>query len=322
MKKFFLMFTMFLFVAATANAAIVLDYADNQSEEYPTIAAAQKFAQLVKAKTNGRVTVNIQPGAKLANEEIVLKQLEFGTIDMSRISIPYYANTFDEFKVLQMPYIFDSAAHMHKVLDGAIGDGFLKLTEKENVIALCWFDAGARNFYTTNKPIKTLEDFKLLKLRVQPSEVSVAMANALGATPVPLAYGEVYGALISGEIDGAENNFSSYISVRHNDAAKYLTLTEHMRQPELVVISKSALKELTPADQKAVREAAKEAAKYEREIWAAYEADAKKEAIRKGTKIITLAPAERAKIKAAMQKLEASYSKEYKAIIDKIRNTK
>lgn len=322
MKKFLVMFSMFLFIFSTANAAIVLNYADNQSEEYPTITAAQKFAQLVKAKTNGRVTVNIQPGAKLANEEIVLKQLEFGTIDMSRISVPYFANTFDEFKVLQMPYIFDSDAHMHKVLDGAIGNRFLKLTENENVIALCWFDAGARNFYTINKPIKSLEDFKLLKLRVQPSEVSVAVANILGTTPVPLAYGEVYGALLTGEIDGAENNFSSYMSMRHNDVAKYLTLTEHMRQPELVVISKSALKELTPADQKAVREAAKEAAKYERIVWAEFEKQAREEAIRKGTKIINLSPAELAKIKAALKKLEQSYPQNQKNIIEEIRKAK
>jgi len=321
MKKLLLIF-MLCFVTATANAAIVLDYADNQSEEYPTIAAAEKFAQLVKAKTNGRVTVNIQPGAKLANEEIVLKQLEFGTIDMSRISTPYFANTFDEFKVLQMPYLFDSDAHMHKVLDGAIGERFLKLTENENVIALCWFDAGARNFYTVNKPITKLEDFKLMKLRVQPSEVSVAMANLLGATPVPLAYGEVYGALMSGEIDGAENNFSSYISVRHIDAAKNVTLTEHMRQPELVVISKAALKELTSADQKAVREAAREAAKYERQIWAQFEADARKEAVKKGAKIIKLDPKELQRIKATLRTLEKSYGPKEQAVIEEIRNAK
>lgn len=314
MKKFILLSAFLFLFNLTANAAVVLDYADNQSEEYPTVAAAEKFAQLVKQKTNGRVVVNIQPGAKLANEEIVLKQLEFGTIDMSRISTPYFANTFDEFKVLQLPYLFDSTEHMHKVLDGNIGQRFLNLTENENVIALCWFDAGARNFYTVNKPIRKLEDFQLMKLYVQPSEVSVAMANILGATPIPLAYGEVYGALMSGEIEGAENNFSSYISVKHIDAAKYLTLTEHMRQPELVVISKAALKELTPADQKAVREAAKEAAKYERIVWAQFEAEARKEAIKKGTKIISLDSKELEKIKVALRKLENSYGEKQKEL--------
>lgn len=322
MKKILLL-SMFLFLfSLNANAAIVLDYADNQSEEYPTVLAAQKFAQIVKQRTNGRVTVNIQPGAKLANEEIVLKQLEFGVIDVSRISIPYYANTFDEFKVLQMPYIFDSAEHMHKVLDGSIGERFLKLTEKEDAIALAWFDAGARNFYTVNKPIRKLEDFQRMKLRVQPSEVSADMAELLGANPIPLAYGDVYGALRSGEIEGAENNFSAYISVKHIDSAKYVTLTEHMRQPEMIVISKKALEELTPADQKVVREAAKEAARYEREIWAKFEEDSRKEAIRKGAIFIKLDPAELARIKSTLRKLEDFYGEKQKRVIEEIRAAK
>lgn len=322
MKKIFLMFIMCLFMTTTTNAAIMLNYADNQSEEYPTITAAQKFAQLVKQKTQNRVIVLIQPGAKLANEEIVLKQLEFGTIDMTRISVPYFANTFDEFKVLQMPYIFDSLEHMHKVLDGHIGERFLQLTEKEKVVALCWFDAGARSFYAAQKPIKTFDDFKLLKLRVQPSEISVAMAKALGSTPVPLAYGEVYEGFLSREIDGAENNFSSYVSMRHNEVAKYLTLTEHMRQPELVVISKAALKKLTPADQKAIREAAREAAKYEREIWAEFENESRKEAVKNGTQIIKMSPEELSKVKTALRNMEKSYPPKQQELIKEIRNTK
>ena len=322
MKKIFLMLAVCFFITTTANAAVTLNYADNQSEEYPTVEAAQKFAQIVKEKTQGRVTVFVQPGAKLANEEIVLKQLEFGTIDITRISVPYFANTFAEFKVLQMPYIFDSEEHMHKVLDGAIGARFLKLTEKEKVVALCWFDAGARSFYTTKKPIKTVNDFKQLRLRVQPSDVTVAMAKILGFTPVPLAYGEVYEALASKEVDGAENNFSSYVSVMHNNVAKYLTLTEHMRQPELVVISKSALNKLSPADQKIIKEAAKEAAKYERKIWAQFESDARKEAVKTGTKIIEMAPAELAKLKAALRGMEKNYTPEEQKMIEEIRNAK
>jgi len=322
MKKIFLMLALCLFMTTTANAAIMLNYADNQSEEYPTVEAAQKFAQLVKAKTQGRVEIIVQPGAKLANEEIVLKQLDFGTIDITRISVPYFANTFPEFKVLQMPYIFDDDKHMRKVLDGAIGERFLKLTEKKNVVALCWFDAGVRNFYTIKKPIKTLNDFKQLKLRVQPSDITVAMAKILGFTPAPLAYGEVYEALASGEIEGAENNFSSYVSVMHNKIAKYVTLTEHMRQPELVVISKSALNKLAPIDQKAVREAAREAAKYESKIWANFENDARTEAIKTGTKIIEMNPSELSKLKAALRSMEKNYTPEQRKIIEEIRNTK
>ena len=193
----------------------VLTYAENQAEDYPTTQGADKFAELVKEKTEGKVEILVNAGGSLGDEKSVIEQLQFGGIDFARVSISTVAEYIPKLNVLQMPYLYTGADHMWKVLEGPIGDDFLNSFDGSGLIALSWYDAGARSFYNSIKPIEKLEDIKGMTIRVQESELMSDTVRALGAVPVPMIYGEVYSGLQTGKVDGAENNWPSYESAGH-----------------------------------------------------------------------------------------------------------
>ena len=207
----------------------VLTYAENQAEDYPTTQGADKFAELVKEKTEGKVEILVNAGGSLGDEKSVIEQLQFGGIDFARVSISTVAEYIPKLNVLQMPYLYTGADHMWKVLEGPIGDDFLNSFDGSGLIALSWYDAGARSFYNSIKPIEKLEDIKGMTIRVQESELMSDTVRALGAVPVPMIYGEVYSGLQTGKVDGAENNWPSYESAGHYEVAKYFTVDEHSR---------------------------------------------------------------------------------------------
>ena len=175
-----------------------------------------------------------------------------------------------------LPFLFQSQEHMHKVLDGPIGDEILAAMEEQGMIGLAFYDSGARSMYTASKPIKKLADVEHMKVRVQQSDLFVAMVEALGANPTPMPFGEVYTALKTGLVDAAENNFPWYKSSRQFEAAKYYTLTEHSMAPEVLVFSKVVWDTLTPEDQALVRKAAKDSVPHMRELWTKREADSRR----------------------------------------------
>lgn len=214
-------------------AEFVLTYAENQAEDYPTTQGAYKFAELVYERTGGKIEIQVNAGGVLGDEKTVIEQLQFGGVDFARVSLSPLAEFVPKLNVLQMPYLYTSREHMWKVLEGSIGDDFMNSFGGSHLVALSWYDAGARNFYSAAKPIESLEDMKGLNIRVQESELMMDTIEALGATPVPTAFGEVYSGLQTGKIDGAENNWPSYESTRHYEVAKYYTLDEHTRVPEL-----------------------------------------------------------------------------------------
>ena len=301
---------------------IVLRYAENQVKDYPTTQAAQKFADLVKEKTNGRITVEVYDSGQLGDEKSVIEQIQFGGIDMSRVSLTPLSEFSRNLMALQLPYLYRDADHMWKVLDGDIGKDLLKSTEDSGIVGLSWYDAGARNFYDTQHEIKGLADMKGLKIRVQESSMMMDMVKALGANPTPMAYGEVYSALQTNVIDGAENNWPSYESTSHYEVAKYYVVDEHSRIPEMQIISKQTMDKLSPDDQKIIRECAAESAKYERQLWAERE-KASEEKVKAGGAIITrLSDEARAGFVKAVQPLYEQYGAEYKDLIQKIRDVK
>ena len=301
---------------------IVLRYAENQVKDYPTTQAAQKFADLVKEKTNGRITVEVYDSGQLGDEKSVIEQIQFGGIDMSRVSLTPLSEFSRNLMALQLPYLYRDADHMWKVLDGDIGKDLLKSTEDSGIVGLSWYDAGARNFYDTQHEIKGVADMKGLKIRVQESSMMMDMVKALGANPTPMAYGEVYSALQTNVIDGAENNWPSYESTSHYEVAKYYVVDEHSRIPEMQIISKQTMDKLSPEDQKIIRECAAESAKYERQLWAERE-KASEEKVKAGGAIITrLSDEARAEFVKAVQPLYEQYGAEYKDLIQKIRDVK
>ena len=244
-----------------------LSYAENQPEDYPTTLGAKYFAELVEERTNGRIRILVQPVGVLGSENKVIKQMQYGGIDFARVSLAQLAEYIPSLNVLQMPYLYTDSEHMWRVLDGEIGDAFLESVSADDVIGLSWYDAGARNFYNSVQPITCLEDLKGMRIRVQESDLAADMVEALGATAIPIAYGDVYAGLEQQVVDGAENNWPSYEAMRHYEVAKYYTVDEHTRVPEMQICSAYTWQKLSPEDREIIAECARESALYEREVW-------------------------------------------------------
>ena len=225
------------------------------------------MGKLLSEQTGGKLGVKVFPNGALGSEKDTIEQLKIGGLDMMRINVAPLNNVVPETIVPALPFLFRSEEHMHTVLDGPIGDEILAAMEAQGLVGLAFYDSGARSFYTATKPIKSLADVKGMKIRVQQSDLFVAMVEALGANPTPMPFGEVYTALKTGIVDAAENNFPSYESSRHFEAAKYYTLTEHSMAPEVLVFSKVIWDTLTPEDQAMMRKAAKDSVPYMRELW-------------------------------------------------------
>ncbi len=268
-KALLLALTLVLVVSmATAQKTIVLRLAETHPADYPTTLGDMKFAELVKERSKGRIVIEVYPGSQLGQEKAVIEQVQFGAIDFTRVSISPLASFVPVFNALQLPYLYRSEDHMWKVLLGPIGKELFASLEPSGFVGIGWFEPGARNFYNSKRPVSKPEDLKGLKIRVQESELMVGMVQGLGATATPMPYGEVYSGLQTGVIDGAENNWPSYESTSHFEVAKFYTLDEHTRVPEIIVGSKISLSKLSAKDLELVKQAALDAIPYQRKLWA------------------------------------------------------
>jgi tripartite ATP-independent transporter DctP family solute receptor len=275
--------------AGTAGAQeLVLRSADIHPDGYPTVEAVKYMGELLQQKTGGRIGIEVFHSRQLGEEKDTIEQTRFGVIDMNRVNLAPFNNLVPETVVPALPFVFRSTEHMHKVMDGEIGDEILAAFEAHDLVALCYYDSGARSFYTVNKPIRSIEDMQGQKIRVQQSDMWLSMMQALKANPTPMSFGEVYSALQTGVIDGAENNWPSLESSKHYEVAKYYTLTEHSMSPEVLVMSKASWDKLTPEDQQAVKEAAKESVAKMRELWVAQEKKSEEMVRAAGVEIISI----------------------------------
>ncbi|MBZ9920939.1 MULTISPECIES: TRAP transporter substrate-binding protein [unclassified Mesorhizobium] len=254
-----------------ANAQTVLRSADTHPDGYPTVEAVKYMGELIKQRTDGRYSVEVYHSAQLGEEKDTIEQTQTGVIDLNRVSMGPFNGIVPETAVPSLPYIFRSVEHMRHVMDGPIGDDILKAFEAHDLVGLAFYDSGARSFYNTKKDIASIADLKGMKFRVIQSDVFVDMVNALGANATPMAYGEVYSALETGVIDGAENNWPSFESAKHYEVAKHYTLDQHQSVPEVLVMAKASWDKLSPEDQAIVRQAAKDSVVKMRELWDAQE---------------------------------------------------
>ena len=229
------------------------------------------MGQLLMERTNGRLGIEVYFGAQLGEEADTIEQTQSGVIDLDRVSLGPFNAIVPETTIPSLPYIFRSVEHMHHVMDGPIGDEILAAFEPHGVVGLAFYDGGARSFYNSEKPVNSMDDLKGMKFRVMQSDIFVDMVSALGANATPMPYGEVYSAIQTGVIDGAENNPPSYDTAKHSEVAKYYSLDEHLIVPEVLVMSKASWDKLTPEDQAIVRQAAKDSVAKERELWDAQE---------------------------------------------------
>lgn len=240
---------------------------DTHPEEYPTVQAVKHMGRLLRERTDGRLDVKIYAGGQLGSEQDTLEITVFGGLDMNRVNLAPLNSIEPLTAIPALPFLFKSNAHMRHALDSAIGDEILASLEQHGLIGLCFYDSGDRNFYNTKRPIRTPADMRGLKIRVPSSDLYVSMIRALGADATPMSIAEVYQALVQGVIDGAENNWPSYESGRHFEAAGYYSLTQHVIAPEVLVMSKSRWDKLEEEDRRIVREAARESVPFMRDLW-------------------------------------------------------
>ena len=309
--------------AALAFAAHATEFrsAEVHPDDYPTTLAVKHMSETLKKLTNGKHSINVFAGGKLGQEKDAVEQTKIGAIAMTRVNVAPMNNICKATIVPTMPFLFRSTEHMRKVLDGAIGDEILKDCEAQGFIGLAFYDSGARSIYSVKKPVKTLADVKGMKIRVQQSDLWVALLEAMGANATPMPYGEVYTALKTGLVDAAENNYPSYESSRHYEVAKYFSKTEHSMAPEVLLFSKRVWDTLGAADQKAIRQAAKESVPYMRKLWDEREAKSLATVKAGGAQIIEV---DKTAFQAAMKPVYDKFITEpkLKDLVKRIQDTK
>lgn len=296
----------------------LLRYADNQPDGYPSVEGALYFADLVYERTGGDVKISVYGNEELGDEMSVTRQLQFGGIDFARVSTVQLIGYSDKMAVLSLPYLYRNEDHMWAVVDGEIGDSFLGEIGDSGVIGLSWYDGGARSFYTADKQIRRLEDFQGLTIRVQQVQYMDDMLRTLGAIPRQIPYSAVYSALSTGVVDGAENSWASYMVREHYKVAKYVFEDEHVRIPEMQIMSAKTARDLPEEYLEIIQECARESAVYEREIWKDWEQEARKKAIAAGTIVTKPSAGERKKLREACQPLYESYGAGHEELLEQI----
>jgi len=296
--------------------------ADVHPEDYPTVMAVKQMSESVKKATGGKHSIKVFTGTQLGGEKDTIEQTKIGALDLVRINSAPMNNIVPETLVPSLPFIFRDVTHMRKVLDGAIGDEILKALEPHGYVGMAFYDAGARSFYNTKKPIRTPADMKGMKIRVQQSDLFVGMLQALGANATPMPYGEVYTALKTGLVDGAENNWPSYDTARHFEVAKYYTVNEHSMVPEILMFSKKIFDTLPADEQKIFKQAAKESVPYMRKLWDAKELESRKKVEAAGVQVV-----DKVDKKPFMDAMKPVYDKlvtdaKLKAMVKRVQDTK
>jgi tripartite ATP-independent transporter DctP family solute receptor len=263
--------------SAFSASALEIKSSDVHPMDYPTTQAIAYMGDLLSAWTNGRITINIFHSMQLGGEKEALEQVQLGALEMTRVSVGVVGPIVDDFNAFNLPYVFRSVDHMHKVVDGDIGRELLDRLESGGLIGLGYMDAGARSFYNKERPVRTPEDLSGMKIRVMQNPIFIEMMGAMGGNGIPVAFNELYSALQTGVVDGAENNPPSYSTQKHFEVAGYYSLTEHLIVPEIFVFSKKVWDTLSPEHQELIREASVMATEKERELWQVMEENSIKE---------------------------------------------
>ena len=298
----------------------VLTYAENQPAGYPTVLGAQYFADLVRERTGGKVVIQIKHSGEFGSEAEVLGQMAFGGIDFARVSLAELSDEIPKLNVFQLPFLYEDANHMWRILDGQIGQEFLEVFSEAGLVGLSWYDAGARCFYTDELPIRSAADLAGLRVRVQGSQMVADMVTLLGAEPMPLDYDDVYYAFELGKIDAAENNWPAYEALSHWQVARYFTADEHSRVPEIQLASERLWQELPEEYRQIILECARESALYQRELWRLQVEKSRMKVLDSGCQEIQLTYAAKEEFRRLLQPLYEQYCADYMDLVEQIRN--
>ncbi|MFZ2157998.1 MAG: TRAP transporter substrate-binding protein [Bradyrhizobium sp.] len=278
-----------LSLTTVSTSAVAREFraADTQSEDYPTVQALRYMGRMIAEKSGGRHQIRVFHSRQLGEEKETIEQTRAGAIDLNRSNVALIGTFVPAMNVLAMPFLFRSVEHLQKVLDGPIGNEILGSFDAYGFVGLAFYDSGARSIYNSVRPVRSTADMKGLRLRVQQSELMSSMMKGLGAEPVELPYGQVLTGLATKLVDGAENNWPSFVTTDHYKYAGYYTLTEHTMSPEVLVMSQKAWESLSAEDRKIFREAALRSSQFMREKWRDLEEQSRRQAEAAGVTIVT-----------------------------------
>ncbi|HUS97754.1 MAG TPA: TRAP transporter substrate-binding protein [Hyphomicrobiaceae bacterium] len=272
---------------------------------YPNTIAMDNFAELLAKKTNGKLTLKNFHGGVLGNQPDAIEQVRIGALEVGNFNLGPIGPIAPEANVVSLPFIFKDMGHMHRALDGDAGAQISAGMAKKGLIALAWYDSGARSFYNTKKPIMKPADLTGMKVRVMNNDLYSGMISALGGNPSPMAFSEVYQSLKTGVVDGAENNWPSYESTGHFEVAGYYSLSQHLIIPECVCINAKVFAALSDSDKKAVSEAARESAVLQRQLWSERAKASREKVMKSGVKFNEIA--DKSAFQAAMKPVYDKY---------------
>jgi tripartite ATP-independent transporter DctP family solute receptor len=304
---------------ARAQAKLVLKASDVHPAGYPTVVAVENLGRKLDQATGGRLSVQMYGSMQLGGEKEAIEQAQVGAIQFARVSVGALGPVIDDLNVFNLPFLFRNTAHMQKVIDGPIGDELLaKVTgnPRAGLVGICWMDAGARSVYDTKKPIHGIGDLRGLKVRVMGNPMFVDMMNALGGNGVAMGYDQVFSALQTGVVDGAENNPPSFVFDNHYQVAKYYALTEHLIVPEILVFSRKTWDAISAEDRELLKKFGREAQLEERVLWNEYEKQALEKARAAGIQIIEIS--DKKPFQDAVKPVWDKYGPKYAELIKRI----
>jgi tripartite ATP-independent transporter DctP family solute receptor len=310
-----------LALPAAAQQKQVWKASDVHPLGYPTVEAIQRMGKKLEAQTNGRYAIQMFPSMQLGGEKEMIEQAQVGALQIARISVGAMGPVVDDLNVFNLPFVFRDEAHMRKVIDGPIGQELLERTSNaptSRLIVLGWMDAGTRSVYA-NKPATKPADLKGMKIRMMGNPLFVETMNAMGGNGVAMGFNELFAALQTGVVDGAENNPPTLLAQNHYQVAKVYSLTGHLIIPEIFVFSKRNWEALPKEDQALVRKLSREAQLEQRQLWDAYVGEAETKLKAAGVQFL---PADKAAFYKATQPVRDKYGAKYAALLKKIQDTK
>ncbi|MCF2904233.1 TRAP transporter substrate-binding protein [Octadecabacter sp. CECT 8868] len=278
-----------LALAATTVSAEELRGWNIHVEDYPVSIAMEAFAEEVAERTGGDLTLKTFHNGVLGSQPDAIEQLRLGVLDFGEFSLGPFGTSVPEANVVSLPFIFPSIPAMYEMMDGEVGEAISEGMRARGVEPLGWYDAGARSFYNSVRPINTPADVEGLKIRVMSNDLFVQMVESMDGNATPMAFAEVYQSIQTGVVDGAENNPPSYESTSHYEVASYYSLTEHLIIPECLCMSKITFDGLSEEHQAILREAGHNSAVLQRELWQAREAASMEIVEAGGTVVNTIA---------------------------------
>jgi tripartite ATP-independent transporter DctP family solute receptor len=308
-----------LLLSNVAMAEVKIKFAEVHPTGYPPVVAEQAMGKKLEEQSKGEISFKMFAGGVLGSEKEVVEQVQANAIQMTRVSLGIVGPVVPDVNVFNLPFIFRDHQHMRNVIDGAVGQEILdKITNSDfNLVALAWMDGGTRNLYT-KKPVRDIADLKGMKIRVQGNPVFIDTINAMGGNGIAMATGEIFSALQTGVIDGAENNPPTMLEHNHYQNAKFYTLTQHLILPEPVVISKATWTKLTPDQQALVKKLAVEAQAEERVLWDKKSAESEAKLKAAGVEFITLSADQKKAFYDATAGVRSKYGAPYAELIKRI----